>query len=162
MIGDNNTYIENLHVGKLLLNNNCTYHINKIVKPLEQDGIDSFECGVNDELISISKNDVIYFINSQPEELLNRSTLQQWVTIESINFKEKNKWKINYGGLSVFASIEDIDFTSKINNNEVLFGKNDMLHVDLTIEQFLFQNTLKHRYTILKILEHKHMRQLNL
>jgi hypothetical protein len=162
IVGDHNIYIENLHIGKLLLNNNCTYHINKIVKPLEQDGIDSFECGINNETISILKNDLIYFNDSQPEEALNKNTTKQWVTIESINFKEKKKWKVNYGGLSIFANIEDIDFINKINTNEVLFCKNDMLRVDLMIEQFLFQNTLKNRYTILKVLEHKHVNQLKI
>ena len=160
--GDNNTYIENLHVGQMILNNNSIYNINKIVKPLEQEGIDSFCCGTKDEHITILKQDLEYFKNSQPEEILNKNIIKQWVTIESLNFKEKNKWKVNHGSFASFVAIEDEEFLEKINKNEVLFGKNDMLHVEMEIEQYMFQNTLKNRYAIKKILEHKHINQLKI
>ncbi len=139
-----------------------------ITKPLNKDGIDTFAItdvnNIDKPIIKISKKDAIYF--SMPEmgneKLTDNDTI---VSLQIINacFQDGNKWKFTDGSQSFFAEIADKDFITKVNKNEAVFGKDDILKVKINLTQWLTDNGIKPEYTILEVLEHRSgQRQIDL
>ena len=76
--------------------------------------------------------------------------------IETAAFKENAKWKVKIAEQSsVFVSIDDQQFLQNINNGTELFGKGDVLYVDLETKQILSNGKINIQYTIKKVHEHK-------
>jgi len=96
-------------------------------------------------------------LNANPaDEILTVNTIKTVVTIEAAAFKENVKWKVKIGEQnSVFVSIEDQEFLEKINNGTELFGKGDVLYVDMESTQILSMGKINVQYTIKKVHEHK-------
>lgn len=78
--------------------------IEKMLEPLSKDGIDSFYVvremlDENVELF-IDKEEVEYFKFQDIDDHLSESITETFLQIESISFKEKNKWRFNNGGVN--------------------------------------------------------------
>lgn len=128
-----------------------------IYEPLQQDGVDTFACGIDTDFTAIIHDDeAIYFALPEFEpEPLNDSVAERWVLIESPSFKDGNKWKLTDGQSSFFAVIEDLDFLSGINDGSIRFGKGDWLKVSLQTVQALSGQKLSTEFFVLKVFEHK-------
>ncbi|MDR1276982.1 MAG: hypothetical protein LBL72_11495 [Candidatus Accumulibacter sp.] len=130
--------------------------LRNVIKPLGQEGIETFHCVRDEEITVITKSEVPAFEMSADDvdivsDALNENVLLQ---IESAVFKDANKWRFHDGAASFYAQITDDDFIGKINTGE-RFGKGDMLVVDLRRIQSVTDNGLKLEYQVEKVKEHR-------
>lgn len=137
--------------------------IEKMLEPLSKEGIDSFYVvkemlDENVELF-IDKKEVEYFKFQEFDDHLSESITETFLQIESISFKEKNKWRFNNGGSTINASISDEAFLQKIDSGLLRFGKGDLLKVKLKTIQFLAHTKLKTEFEVMEVIEHKTTKQ---
>ncbi len=137
--------------------------IEKMLEPLNKEGIDSFYVvkemlDQNIELF-IDKDEVEFFKFQDIDDHLSESITETFLQIESISFKEKNKWRFNNGGSTINASISDEVFLQKIDSGLLRFGKGDLLKVKLKTIQFLAHTKLKTEFEVVEVIEHKTTQQ---
>ena len=126
--------------------------IEKMLEPLSKDGIDTFYVvkDMSDEKpeLFIDKSELEYFKFQDMEDHLSESVVETFLQIESISFKEKNKWRFNNGGSTIHASILDESFLQKVDSGLLRFGKGDLLKVELKTIQFLAHTKLKTEFEV--------------
>ncbi|WP_245641650.1 hypothetical protein [Paraburkholderia bannensis] len=130
--------------------------LQKTLSPLEREGITSFGIvrGTQIEL-AIDDAELPTFESSTSEgEVVTDHVVRKVLLIESVVFKDGNKWRVHDGQYPFFASLEDETFLARINAGE-RFGKGDVLVVDLRQIQTVEAGALKTENHIVKVLEHR-------
>lgn len=164
-----NEVVENFEVdlaaGKLYQSRIVRQSLARVVKPLENEGIDVFACG-RDGITEtvITKEDAEFFAVAASgadvvSDVTSEGTLLQ---IESAVFKDGNKWRFSDGTNSFFAEIADEAFRARIESGDERFGKGDVLIVDLRRVQSISDAGLKSEYVIERVREHKAPLQMGL
>src|SRR5690606_9181598 len=147
---------------RLYRNKSIASDLNKMLEPLSKDGIDALyvvkDADDKNVQLLIDKNEVKFFKYQEFEEDLNSDVSETYVQIESVSFKEKNKWKFSNGKFFFNASISDEEFISRIDVSELRFGKGDILKVKLKVVQTIAHNKLKSEYEIINVIKHKPMK----
>jgi hypothetical protein len=122
---------------------------------LEQPGMDAVKItGESKEKIEISQTESDYFVPVAPSEMITDATIPMALIIEAPVFKEDNKWRFSDGLQSFFANIEDKEFLERVNAGE-RFGKGDILHADVRINQQQVGMKLIAERTVAKVREHR-------
>jgi hypothetical protein len=128
-----------------------------IEEPLQKDGIESFE--VREHLhviVRITKKEAPYFAKPHvPDVTLVDDIRRSAFSIISLAFKEDNKWRLNDGTNAISAAIEDEDFLSKVDANQIAFSKGDILICDVRVLQKQTDAGLKTEYTVVRVVEHR-------
>jgi hypothetical protein len=93
-------------------------------------------------------------IPSPDTEIVSDTTFRQLLLIESLTFKDGNKWRVHDGTRPFHAVIEDKEFLATIDSGKQ-FGKGDVLVVDLRGVQTIIGAKLATDWTIVKVLEHR-------
>lgn len=159
------TFEADLATGKLYQSRVVRQSLARVVKPLENEGIDYFACaqeGVTEAVIL--KEEAEYFAVAASNadivsDVISEGTLLQ---IESAVFKDGNKWRFSDGTNSFFAEIADENFSARIASGDERFGKGDVLVVDLRRIQSISDVGLKSEYVIERVREHKAPLQMGL
>ncbi|RDV00956.1 hypothetical protein DWV00_01880 [Trinickia dinghuensis] len=132
--------------------------LEKVMSPLEREGITDFGIVMNDRaVLDIHKDEVASFgaeLLHSAAEIVSDSTSRRMLLIESLTFKDGNKWRVNDGALTYHASIEDKEFLDEIDSGK-RFGKGDVLIVDLRQIQTVLGAKLATESLIVKVLEHR-------
>jgi hypothetical protein len=130
--------------------------LQKALSPLELDGVTSF--GVvrgNDIDLDIDSAELAAFaFSDEQEDVVSDSTARKMLLIESVTFKDQNKWRVHDGQSAFFSSMDDGEFLKKVNAGE-RFGKGDVLVVDLQQIQTVTGGALRTEFRILKVHEHR-------
>ena len=116
--------------------------IPKCIKTIEQDpAITTFEI-TNDKdepIFKVEREDFeIMSVENEVIEKSKQEIVKQNVRlniIKKISFDKKDKWDFYYEGNKISAKINDELFWQQIENRELLFGKGDVLVVNLEIQQ---------------------------
>lgn len=129
----------------------------KVLKPLENEGIDVFVVKEGKkEIERIEKKTLPYFkIPEIQDEKLFESEHNAAYSIISLAFKEDNKWRLYDGNSIISVSMEDENFLRKVDENLISFAKGDVLLCRVRTKQFRTNTGLKTEYTVLKVNEHK-------
>jgi hypothetical protein len=141
--------------------------LEEMVSPIEKNGIDLclVKLESSEEFYDVKKEELEFFKCPSPREIMIDEPVifNTNLNIISLSFKDKNKWHVNDGQSSFYATIEDLDFLRKIDNNEE-FRKGDILKVKIRREQFINEEQkLRTEYYIENVIEHKKpYQQLNL
>lgn len=127
--------VVDLATGKLWQDKAVRRSLHQVVRPLAQEGIDVFAAGrtLTPEAV-ITKEEAEWFPYDDSAVELNSSVIEQVCAIESVTFKDENKWKLN-NGQTFYAVMEDQDFLRAITEGRVRFGKGDRLRVSMRIVQ---------------------------
>ncbi|WP_156629632.1 hypothetical protein [Methylobacterium sp. Leaf85] len=128
-----------------------------VYEPLLSEGIDTFIAfkGHADPFII---NDEEAFVFKKPEDeehVLLDDVRRSAFSIVALAFKHDNKWRLYDGNSQISATINDLEFLSKVNNNEVSFSKGDVLICDVRVRQMQSADTLRTEYTVEKVVDHK-------
>lgn len=86
------------------------------------------------------------------EELEPAPEHEAILKIVSVNF-DNGKWKFNDGESSFWASLEDKNFTQKMQSREINFAWGDMLKVKYFTQQKLRNGNLTKETIITKVIE---------
>lgn len=139
--------------------------LEKVVSPLERDGITDFGVLVNDAIVLDLHDDEVASFNAATSdaeaEIVSDTTTRKLLLIESLTFKDGNKWRVHDGTATFHASIADKAFLGKIDAGEQ-FGKGDVLVVDLRQVQSIVNAKLVSESAIVKVWEHRQPLQQNL
>lgn len=150
-------------VVKLYKNRTIVSDLNKMLEPLEKDGIDAFFVSrtgdKKDADLAIDESELTYFEYQEIENDLSENITETFVQIEAAVFKDNNKWKFDNGGSPINAAILDEEFLRKIDAGELRFGKGDLLKVKLKTIQTFAHGKLKTEFQVIEVLEHKIVRQ---
>lgn len=150
-------------VVKLYKNRTIISDLNKMLEPLEKDGIDSFFVSrtgdKKDADLAIDESELTYFEYQEIENDLSENIIETFVQIEAAVFKDNNKWKFDNGGSPINAAILDEEFLRKIDAGELRFGKGDLLKVKLKTIQTFAHGKLKTEFQVIEVLEHKIVKQ---
>lgn len=128
-------------------------------EPLNRPGIDEVKT-ISDEskekYISVKKEESeIFTMPDMQDEVLGSNDSEAFLQVVSLSFKEDNKWRFARGENVFYATMADVDFLNKINNNEEYFSKDDILKVILNSKDILTNKGIKLEYKVVKVLEHR-------
>jgi hypothetical protein len=84
------------------------------------------------------------------DTIIEKTALQ----VESLSFKDSDKWCVHDGNASFQTTIEDTEFLAKIDAG-TRFGKGDLLVVDLGRIQSVVDRRLVGEYRVVKVREHR-------
>jgi hypothetical protein len=131
--------------------------VEKIVKPLEKDGIEKFSVKwESKEVTTVTKKEITYFSAPIPEdEQLHRIEHDSAYSIVSLAFKEDNKWRLYDGNSTISVTIRDDDFLRDVDANLLSFSKGDILICRVRTSQWRTASGLKTEYEVLKVKEHR-------
>jgi hypothetical protein len=131
--------------------------VEKALKPLENEGIDTFV--VKDggkEITRVEKPELPYFkVPETQDEKLTEKEEKAAYSIISLAFKEDNKWRLYDGQSIISATIRDEKFLNKVEENLVSFAKGDILICIVRTSQWRTSIELKTEYEVLEVKEHK-------
>jgi hypothetical protein len=143
---------------KLYYNSIVRTSLEKVVSPLEREGITDFAIVVDDKVTLSFHDDELGLLSAATletaAEIVSDTTSHKMLQIESLTFKDGNKWRVHDGVATFRASIEDKEFLRKIDAGE-RFGKGDVLMVNLRQVQSVDGGRLSNESMILKVLEHR-------
>jgi hypothetical protein len=132
--------------------------LEKVVSPLQHEGITDFGIVMNDKVTLAFHDDELGVLGSAMTEVMGEvvsdTTSHKMLQIESLTFKDGNKWRVHDGVAPFHALVEDKEFLKKIDAGE-RFGKGDVLLVDLRQVQSVDGGRLNNASTIVKVLEHR-------
>ena len=152
------TMAVDLIAGRLYRSRAVRTSLLKVLKPLENEGIDYFASGQDGQAENIiTKDQLPAFVSAaQGEEALSNSLLERVVVqVESPVFKDGNKWRLNDGQGAFFCAIEDQEFLNRVEAGAERFGKGDVLLADLRRYQLIGDSGLRVEYTLIKVHEHR-------
>jgi hypothetical protein len=132
--------------------------LEKVMSPLRREGISDFGVVMNDRVVlSIQDEEVSWFsasILNPDAEIVSDITSRKLVLIESLTFKDGNKWRVHDGTAAYYAAIADQDFLDQIDAGKE-FRKGDVLVVDLRQVQTVTGGRLTTDSIIGKVWEHR-------
>lgn len=130
--------------------------LEKTLEPLEREGITDFGIVIDGEVVlDIHSEEMDAFRRSDDAAVIVSDTVSRKVLlIESLTFKDGNKWRVHDGSNQFYAAIEDPGFLSKIDSGE-RFGKGDVLVVNLRQTQSVIGARLANEYGIVEVIEHR-------
>lgn len=91
---------------------------------------------------------------AEPEVVID-DTRRLALSIRSLAFQEGNKWRLFDGQNVITATIEDRDFLSAVDRNELSFRKGDVLICSVRTIQRQGASGLITEHAVLKVIEHK-------
>lgn len=156
-IGDTH-FVTNSHAVALAENLEVREQAKNFVAVLLKEGIDEISTRrPGKEKLTIKKNEAHYFDLPQiEEETLEDVEREMFLQIDSLSFREGNKWRMTDGGEPFYAVLEDVDFLNRIAKGEVSFSKNDYLHCLVHECQIrTVKGQLKKERKIIRVIEHK-------
>ena len=137
--------------------------VEDIANIVKSEGIDVIEIRDGNKVIQrIDKNNVDDFDYNHPDDVLTDNTVSKVFTLVNISFKENNKWRVSDGETTYIASIDDTDFLTQINNNEISFSKGGLLKCQFQTIQRSTPAGIKSEYRITKVERYIPSSQLSL
>lgn len=128
-----------------------------LVNPLTRQGIDEMRLQASPDAkpVTIRSDELdAFMVPATPETVINEQILEMALTITSVSFAEGNKWRLGDGERTFWASIEDVDFLSRVERSEEAFRKGDILRCTMRMRQSRGESGLQTEYSVAKVLEH--------
>lgn len=155
-ISEQESFVIDEAIFRLYQNRTVRISLQKVLSPLEREGIDSFGI-VRDEAIelAIENDELDLFAGSDdPGVVVTDTIARKMLKLESVVFKDGNKWRVHDGTSAFFAALDDEQFLVKVDAG-ARFGKGDVLVVDLRQTQIVTDEGLRNEYRIVKVREHR-------
>jgi hypothetical protein len=126
-----------------------------IGEALSKAGVDQIEISsVGNKIAQATKDDAQYYHPIGDEDTLTETVTRMGLVIESLSFKDGNKWRMWNGAESLLYAMEDDEFTARVNNGEA-FRKGDILICEVRVKQTKTDGALKLQRAIVKVHDHK-------
>ncbi len=163
-LDDGDIVVTTSNIMKIYVNADCRKSIEKVLLPLKNEGIESFELRdpthrqEQSSIESIHKDELPYFkappVDSVEEE---ETSPEQELTVKitSITFEKGNKWRLTDGNNTFWAKIEDEIFLSRVDRGDISFTNGDMLRIRYYVRQTVKNESLSSEYIVTNVLELK-------
>ena len=134
-------------------------HVETILKPLQQDGIDGFEIRDKDQPIFHVDKEEEPFFRANTSDLIHPPMavheFEKYFTLVTVTFKEGNKWKLHDGTGQISAIILDEDFLRRVEESQIAFAKGDQLRCLVRLKEYRITAGIRNEYEILRVVDHK-------
>jgi len=142
---------------ELLRDMSVRENLEKVIAPIERDGIDTVAFGTDDSIgNTVLREEALWFAVPAPQEvLLFDNVRQQAFSIVSLAFKEDNKWRLYDGAATIHAAIVDAEFLSRVDQSLEFFAKGDILICEVRVMQWQTADGARTEYTVTRVLEHR-------
>ncbi len=129
----------------------------KVLEPLEHNGIDKFVVSTDTVIVEVvEKSERFWFVAPPPaEQRFDPSVYEETLQIERIEFDKDNKWRFTDGSAQFYAVITDKNFLDRIANGDAVFAASDTLRVRIKKTQSIELGKLKNSYEIIEVLDHR-------
>lgn len=132
-------------------------NLQKVLSPLEKEGIDGFSVRKNKEVIEkISKDEYDYYRApdaSGGEETITY-TRRAYVNIVEVAFEKGLKWRFSDGESKFAAIVDDKEFLDQVERGKK-FAKGDVLEVELKTTQVVTPYGIRNEHRVVKVFSHK-------
>lgn len=127
-----------------------------IGEALAKDGVDSVEIhGQGMPIARVPAKDAPFYRQVDTSRAVTDTVVPLSLQIEQPGFRENLKWRFSDGESSFAATIEDMDFVSRVDNGEP-FRKGDVLRCDVRIVQTrTATGELRTSRTVVRVTEHE-------
>ena len=131
--------------------------LDKLLAPLDREGIDTFASGTDADIVQIiGKAERSWFYTPAVEDDLVLDDVRKMAfSIVSLAFKEDNKWRLYDGAATIHATIADIDFLTRVDQNVETFAKGDLLICMVRVRQWQIPSGARTEYEVVEVLEHR-------
>lgn len=131
--------------------------LDKLLAPLDRDGIDIFACGDDKTIVeTVTKAERAWFYAPAIEdELILDDVRKMAFSIVSLAFKEDNKWRLYDGAATIHATLADADFLARVDQNLESFTKGDLLICMVRVRQWQTPSGARTEYEVTEVLEHR-------
>lgn len=128
--------------------------LDKLLSPLDREGIDTFACGTDADFEQIiTKAERAWFYTPIMEDDLVLDDVRKMAfSIVSLAFKEDNKWRLYDGAATIHATIADTDFLTRVDQNVETFAKGDMLICMVRVRQWQTPSGARTEYEVAEVL----------
>ena len=129
-------------------------HIEGIVQPLKQEGVDSFEIRdkfSQEKILNITSDEVEYFSDLTVDEDFQEIKFSSKLMLKIVNvtFERNLKWRFDDGDSKFFADVKDEVFLNAVENGKISFTQGDIIFAELeTIQQYAKTDLKKTAKTI--------------
>lgn len=157
---NNESYEVPLELLKMYQNGKVRSALTNMVRPIQVEGIESFQIRKNDQLVaSVEEDEWDYFDLPETQEIILDEIRNHVFTIVNLAFRRGNKWRLTDGELTYSVSMRDGEFQDRVDNNHADFAKDDVLVCDLRTIQTMTPKGIKTDYEIIKVIKHVPIRQ---
>lgn len=131
--------------------------LDRMLAPLDRDGIDTLACGTDDTIVeTVTKAERAWFFAPGVEDdLLLDEVRKMAFSIVSLAFKEDNKWRLYDGAATIHATISDQAFLARVDQNLETFAKGDSLICMVRVRQWQTASGVRTEYEVVEVLEHR-------
>jgi len=131
--------------------------MDKMLAPLDRDGIDTFAVGTDDAIFdTVTEAERAWFVAPTVEDDLILDDVRKMVfSIVSLVFKGDNKWRLYDGAATIHATISDAGFLSRVDQNVERFAKGDSLVCKVRVRQWQTASGVRTDYEVVEVLEHR-------
>lgn len=131
--------------------------LDKMLFPLDLDGIDTFAVGTDTNInLTITKQERVWFYPPTIEDILLIDEVRKMVfSIVSLAFKDDNKWRLHDGAATIHATISDTGFLGRVDQNIESFSKGDILICSVMVKQWQTTTGARTEYDVVEVLEHR-------
>ena len=131
--------------------------VDKLLSPLDHEGIDSFSTGTDTEIVEtvIGDERKWFYTPSVEDDLVLDDTRKMAFSIVSLAFKEDNKWRLYDGAATIHATISDVGFLERVDHNIERFAKGDLLICMVRVQQWQTHSGARTEYEVIEVLEHR-------
>lgn len=133
--------------------------------PLGLEGVDTFASGDDNNIaVTIRSTERVWFQSPEPEDdLILEDERKMAFSIVSLAFREDNKWRLYDGAATIYATISDTEFLDRVDANQEIFAKGDVLVCLVRVRQWQTVSGARTEYDVIRVLEHRQAaRQLRL
>lgn len=122
---------------------------------LSKAGVDSIDISSDGvKIAQATTDDAQYYHPIGDEDTVTESVTRMGLIIETLSFKDGNKWRMWNGAESLLYAMEDEDFIGRVNGGEP-FRKGDILICEVRVKQSKAGGALKLQRAIVKVHDHK-------
>jgi hypothetical protein len=126
-----------------------------VVEPIKRSGIDRVEFRDDREVtVSVDEDDTAAFETEEDETPLLEEESELVVSIESVAFREGNKWRLSDGERTFYAAIEDDEFVARVERGVEAFRSGDFLRCRMKVVQTATEGELRTEYHVLRVEKH--------
>ncbi|MBB5411876.1 hypothetical protein HDG34_005842 [Paraburkholderia sp. HC6.4b] len=132
--------------------------LDRVLAPLDKPGVDVFAVseGDGEPVVTVRRTERMWFrAPVADDELLLDDTRKMAFSIVSLAFKEDNKWRLYDGAATIHATIADMGFLSRVDQNLISFTKGDILVCNVRVQQWQATAGARTEYTVVEVLEHR-------
>lgn len=133
----------------------------RVFEPLRREGIDEVELRQRGrgrrESVQVAREDLPAFNTLEDDEtLLSDNERMVVIRVENLAFKPGNKWRVNDGTASIWASVNDLAFMQRMSGGEERFADGDSFVVRMRDRQYQSPSEgIRVVHSIEEIVEHR-------